>query len=202
MRSLSAMVDDLFELTRLEAGDIQWSIQRVSLDQLVGETVDAMRPQAAAKGIAVETRVPADLAAAEANPEKLQRVLFNLIQNAIRHTPEDGSVTVAAESAGQAIEVEVADTGSGIPALERERIFEPFFRGDASRASGGSGLGLSICRAIIEVHGGRIWLDSAEGGTRVRFTLPRAGSAAAGWNRPLSLRPARERFSSPATGVR
>jgi signal transduction histidine kinase len=174
VRSLSAMVDDLFELTRLEAGDIHWSIQRVSIDQLVGETVDAMRPQAAAKGIAVKTRVPSDLAAAEANPEKLQRVLFNLIQNAIRHTPEDGSVTVAAESADQTIEVEVTDTGSGVPAVERERVFEPFFRGDSSRASGGSGLGLSICRAIIEVHGGRIWLDNADGGTRVRFTLPKA----------------------------
>jgi signal transduction histidine kinase len=178
VRSLSAMVDDLFELTRLEAGDIQWSIQRVRLDQLVVETVEAMRAQADAKRIAVETRVQSDLAAADANPEKLQRVLFNLIQNAIRHTPEDGSVTVAAEAAGQAIEVEVADTGSGIPAAERKRVFEPFFRGDASRGSSGSGLGLSICRAIIEVHGGRIWLDSTDKGTRVRFTLPRADSSA------------------------
>jgi signal transduction histidine kinase len=177
VKSLSAMVDDLFELTRLEAGDIHWSIQSISLDQLVAETVEAMRPQAAAKRIAVETRVQRDLAAAEANPEKLQRVLFNLIQNAIRHTPEDGSVTVAAESAGQTIEVEVADTGSGIPASERERVFEPFFRGDLSRGRGGSGLGLSICRAIIEVHGGRIWLDSTGDGTRVRFTLPRADSS-------------------------
>jgi signal transduction histidine kinase len=202
VRSLTAMVDDLFELTRLEAGDIQWSIQRVSLDELVAETVEAMRAQAAAKGIAVETRVQSDLAAAEANPEKLQRVLFNLIQNAIRHTPEDGSVTVAAESAGQTIEVEVADTGSGVAAVERERVFEPFFRGDGSRGSGGSGLGLSICRAIIEVHGGRIWLDSAEGGTRVRFTVPMAGSSAPGWDRPPSLRPAREGFGRPASGVR
>jgi signal transduction histidine kinase len=185
--SLSAMVDDLFELARLEAGDVQWSIQRVRLDQLVGETVEAMRAQAAAKGIAVETRVEGDLVAAQANPEKIQRVLFNLIQNAIRHTPEDGSVSVAAESAGQAIEVEVADTGSGIPETERERVFEPFFRGDASRGTVGSGLGLSICRAIIEVHGGRIWLTSTETGTRVRFTVPRAGGASsldqlpAGW---------------------
>jgi signal transduction histidine kinase len=173
--SLSAMVDDLFELTRLEAGDVQWSIQRVRLDQLVGETVEAMRAQAAEKGIAVQARIESDLIAAEANPEKIQRVLFNLIQNAIRHTPEDGSVTVAAESAGQAIEIEVADTGSGVPATERERVFEPFFRGDASRGTAGSGLGLSICRAIIEVHGGRIWLAGTEGGTRVRFTVPRAG---------------------------
>jgi signal transduction histidine kinase len=183
VRSLTAMVDDLFELTRLEAGDIQWSMERVRLDQLVGETVDAMRPQAVAKGVAVESHVRNDLAAAEANPEKLQRVLFNLIQNAIRHTPQDGSITVAAESVGETIEVEVADTGSGISAVERERVFEPFFRGDASRGSGGSGLGLSICRAIIEVHGGRIWLDSAGDGTRVRFTLPTADGPESRWNR-------------------
>ncbi|MGH2984414.1 MAG: ATP-binding protein [Solirubrobacterales bacterium] len=176
--SLTAMVDDLFELTRLEAGDIQWSMQRVRLDELVGETVEAMRAQAATKGIAVEARIPDGLDPAEANPEKLQRVFFNLIQNAIRHTPADGSVTVAAESHGKAIQVEVADTGSGIPVGDRERVFEPFFRGDASRASGGSGLGLSICRAIIEVHGGRIWLDDGATGTRVRFTLPRASSQA------------------------
>ena len=100
-------------------------------------------------------------------------MLFNLIQNAIRHTPADGSVSVAAESAGDAIEIEIADTGGGIPAQDRERVFEPFFRGDASRASGGSGLGLSICRAIIEVHGGRIWLDEGGVGTRVRFCSQR-----------------------------
>jgi signal transduction histidine kinase len=185
--SLSGMVDDLFELTRLEAGDIQWSMQRVRLDELVNETVEAIRVQAAAKGIAVESRVPGGMAPAVANPEKLQRVLFNLIQNAIRHTPADGSVTVAAEAADQSIEVEVADTGDGITRGDRERVFEPFFRGDASRASGGSGLGLSICRAIIEVHGGRIWLAEGEVGTRVRFTLPRASADAA----PEGRRPAR-----------
>ena len=172
--ALTAMVDDLFELTRLEAGEIQWSMHRVRLDELVGETVESMRAQAAAKGISVRARIPSGLAPAEANPEKLQRVLFNLIQNAIRHTPADGSVMVAAERAGEAIEIEVADTGSGIPAGDRDRVFEPFFRGDASRGSGGSGLGLSICRAIIAVHGGRIWLDEHGGGTRVRFTLPQA----------------------------
>jgi signal transduction histidine kinase len=186
--SLSAMVDDLFELTRLEAGEIQWSMQRVRLDELVEDTIESMRSQARAKRIAVTAHVPGELAPAEANPEKLQRVLFNLIQNAIRHTPADGSVTVAAEQAGQAIEIEVADTGSGIQAADRERVFEPFFRGDASRASGGSGLGLSICRAIIEVHGGRIWLDRSAVGTRVRFTLPRAGADA---ERALERRPVR-----------
>ena len=179
VQSLSAMIDDLFELTRLEAGDIQWSMRRVRLDELVNETVEAMRAQAAAKGVRVEARVPGDLAPAQANAEKVQRVLFNLIQNAIRHTPADGSVTVVAESSDGAIEVEVTDTGEGVAAADPERLFEPFYRGDASRGSGGSGLGLSICKAIVEVHGGRIWLDDDDPGTRVHFTLPSAPEGAA-----------------------
>jgi signal transduction histidine kinase len=83
-------------------------------------------------------------------------------------------VTVAAEPHDETIEVEVADTGSGVPSADRGRVFEPFFRADPARASEGSGLGLSICRAIVEVHGGRIWLEDCVTGTRVRFTLPRA----------------------------
>jgi signal transduction histidine kinase len=178
IRTLSALIEDLFELSRLEAGDIEWSLQRVRLDELVGETVEAMRAQADAKRVAVQSRVPGDLAPARANPEKLQRVLFNLIQNAIRHTPADGSVTVAAESNGGTVEVEVADTGEGLPPEDRERAFEPFYRGGAfaARAAGdGTGLGLTICRAIVEAHGGEIWFADSRRGARVRFSLPRAG---------------------------
>jgi len=127
--------------------------------------------------VAVHTAVPPDLAPAHANPEKLQRVLFNLIQNAIRHTPADGSVTVAAEANGTTVEVEVADTGEGVPAAERERVFDPFFRGGegAARSGESTGLGLTISRAIVEAHGGMIWLVESDAGTRVRFSLPRAG---------------------------
>jgi len=174
--SLSALIEDLFELSRLEAGDIQWSVQQVALDELVEETVEAMRPHAREKRVAVEALVNGGVATAKANPEKLQRVLFNLIQNAIRHTPADGSVTVAAESEGTQVVVEVADTGAGIDPGDRERAFEPFFRGGtgSARSGDGTGLGLTICRAIVEAHGGRIWFADAPEGTRVRFSLPRA----------------------------
>jgi signal transduction histidine kinase len=177
IRSLSALIDDLFELSQLDAGTIEWSMQRVAIDDLVEETVEAMRSQALARGVDVRLRIPAGLAPAQANPEKLQRVLFNLIQNSIRHTPADGSVTVVAEANGSTVEIGVADTGPGIPAGERERVFEPFFRGDGngdSRTSDGSGLGLTICRAIVEAHGGRIWLADCPTGTDVRFSLPKA----------------------------
>jgi signal transduction histidine kinase len=172
--ALSSLIDDLFELSRLEAGDIGWSLERVPLDELVGETVDAMRVQAELKGVAVLAELPPALAPARANPEKLQRVLFNLIQNAIRHTPADGSVVVRAEPFDGRIEVEVRDTGVGIAPDERDRVFTAFYRGgeDASRTSAGAGLGLAVSRAIVEAHGGQIWLADAPIGTRVRFSVP------------------------------
>ena len=175
--ALSALIDDLFELSRLEAGDISWSLEQVPLRELVGETVEAMRVQAEAKGVLVVANVPDALLPARANPEKLQRVLFNLIQNAIRHTPADGSVVVRAEPVAAGIEVEVADSGDGILPEERDRVFTAFYRGgvDAARSGEGAGLGLAVSRAIVEAHGGRIWLAESAIGTRVRFSLPVAG---------------------------
>jgi signal transduction histidine kinase len=177
LNAMSALIDDLFELSRLQAGDIAWSLEQVRLDELVGETVDAMRLQADARNVEVRAELPPGLRPAHGDPEKLQRVLFNLIQNAIRHTPADGSVVVRARPAGDAVEIEVADTGDGIAADEREHVFEPFFRGgaQAARPSNGAGLGLAISRAIVEAHGGRIWLEDAPRGTRVRFSLPAGG---------------------------
>ena len=172
--AISVLIDDLFELSRIEAGDINWTREQVPLQELVGETVEAMRVQAEAKGVAVLAEVPTTLRPAQANPEKLQRGLFNLIQNAIRHTPADGSVVVRAESVPAGIEFEVADTGDGIAPEERERVFTAFYRGgaDSARTSPGAGLGLAVSRAIVEAHGGRIWLADAAVGTRVRFRLP------------------------------
>jgi signal transduction histidine kinase len=180
VRALSALIDDLFELSRLKAGEIRWTLEHVPLDELVRETVDAMRPHADASKVAVSAELREPLPAAQANPEQIQRVLFNLIQNAIRHTPADGSVTVRVEEALGAVEVEVADSGVGIDAAERDRVFEPFFQGAerASRSNGSAGLGLAISQAIVEAHGGRIWLVDASSGTRVRFRLPVAAPVA------------------------
>ena len=170
--ALGSMIDDLFELSRLEAGDLEWSIDQVVLADLVDETVAAMQVEAEAKGVVVAAELPPLPRLARADPEKLQRVLFNLIHNAIRHTPADGSVTVRAQPAGDWVEVEVADTGQGIALDERERVFDPFVRSEAARPSGGAGLGLAISRAIVEAHGGRIWLADGDVGTRVRFVIP------------------------------
>jgi signal transduction histidine kinase len=172
--SLSAMIDDLFELSRIEAGDIEWSMRQVELAVLVDETVAAMRPEARARRVEVRSELDDARLSARADPEKIQRVLFNLIRNAIRHTPADGSVTVRAEAGAEAVQIEVADTGDGISEEDRSRAFEPFYRGggEAARDSDGAGLGLAICRAIVETHGGHIWIGPSEQGTRVRFSLP------------------------------
>jgi signal transduction histidine kinase len=168
---LSDLVDDLFELSRIEAGDISWTMRQVELGDLIGDTVAAMRAPAQERGVHIAAELPDGAVLAEANAEKVQRVLFNLIQNAIRHTPADGSVTVRARREGGGVEVEVADDGEGIPSGDDERVFEAFYRGDAARGEEGAGLGLAISRAIVEAHGGKIWLEQGRPGTKVHFTL-------------------------------
>ena len=183
VRALGSLIDDLFELSRLEAGEIRWSMEQVQLDELLRDTIEAMRPHADAGGVLVRAELDQPIAPTRGNPEQLQRVLFNLIQNAIRHTPADGSVVVRAEAvAGPAVEIEIADSGAGIAPELRDRIFEPFVQGPSRVAgtNGSSGLGLAIARAIVEAHGGRIWLAETTPGTHVRFSLPAAETAASG----------------------
>jgi signal transduction histidine kinase len=177
VRALGSLIDDLFELSRLEAGDIRWSMEQIWVDELVRETIETMRPQADEERISVRSELVGKLRPARGNPEQLQRVLFNLIQNAIRHTPADGSVVVRAwPAADRAVEVEVADTGDGIDPLISTRLFEPFVQGPsrAEGQAGSAGLGLAIARAIVEAHGGRIWVANDGPGTHIRFTVPAA----------------------------
>jgi signal transduction histidine kinase len=171
VEALTTLIDDLFELSRIEAGEISWTMERIELRGLIDDTVASMRVPAEARGVALAADLPAGEVIARANAEKVQRVLLNLIQNAIRHTPADGSVTVRARAAGDAIEVEVADDGVGIPSTDGDRVFEAFYRGDEARSEDGAGLGLAISRAIVEAHGGHIWLEQGAPGTSVHFTL-------------------------------
>ncbi len=171
VEALTALIDDLFELSRIEAGDIAWSMSQIEVRELIDEAVASMRAAAEARGVTLAAELPAAGLLARANAEKVQRVLLNLIQNAIRHTPADGSVTVRARTDPDGVEIEVADEGEGIAAGDGERVFEAFYRGDEARSEEGAGLGLAISRAIVEAHGGRIWLASAGPGTSVRFTL-------------------------------
>jgi signal transduction histidine kinase len=169
--ALARLIEDLFELSRLEAGDLRWSMQQLALDDLIHETVDVMRPHAEASDVDVRTVIEARDPLTRGDPARLQRMLFNLIQNAIRHTPADGTVTVHMSRARDQLQIDVADTGPGIPPAARDIVFAPFHRLDASRSDDGAGLGLAIARAVVEAHGGRIAIVDADAGTRVRVLL-------------------------------
>ncbi len=174
--SLDTLVDDLFELARIEAGDIDWSFEQLPLDQVMRETVEGMEALAHERGIELGVHA-GEVPPVVGNPEKIQRVLFNLIENALHNTPPGGQVRLSAVPAEEEVEVEVADTGRGIAPGEVGRVFEPLFRGgpEAFRPRNGSGLGLPICRSIVEAHGGRIRIAaSSPEGTRIHFSLPRA----------------------------
>jgi len=179
--SLTQLTEQVFEFSRLEAGDLGGSRVRMSIEEVIRETVVQTRPSAAARDVELELDVSEGLPAVEVAPDRIARVLHNLMQNALAHTPPGGTVRIAARTAQAGVEAEVSDTGSGIAPSERERIFEPFFRGGASaaRTTVGTGLGLAISRAIVEAHGGRIWVAGAEHGTTIRFGLPFAGEASA-----------------------
>jgi len=175
--ALDNLIEDLFELARIEAGDIDWTFEDLSLDQLMRETLEGMTPVAEQRGVELRLASPPDLPPTRANPEKIQRVLFNLIENALHHTPPGGRVRVGADAIGEYVEVEVADTGEGISAGQLDRVFEPLWRGGAASASrprDGAGLGLPVSRSIVAAHGGRIdVVETSPRGTRIRFTLPR-----------------------------
>jgi signal transduction histidine kinase len=170
---LGALIDDLFELARIEAGALTWSMQQFELGEIVEEVIGTLEVEAAQRGIHIAAEM-ADDSVFVGDPARLRRVMLNLLQNAVRHTPEDGSVTVKIERAVDGgFEVEVADSGEGVRPEDRERIFEPFYRGgsEAARTRPGTGLGLAIARAVVEAHGGRIWLADSERGSRFRFSL-------------------------------
>jgi signal transduction histidine kinase len=168
---LAGLVDDLFELTQLDAVAIDAEVERARLADVIRSAVGACRAQATEKGLMLEEHIDGT-GEALCSP-RLVRVLQNILQNAIRHTPADGTVRIEARRRDSAIEITVKDDGEGIPAELRERVFEPFWRGDAARSTPGSGLGLALARRIIETLGGEITIeDGTERGARFRVLIP------------------------------
>jgi signal transduction histidine kinase len=182
--ALNRLIDDLFELTVIDAGGLRLDITAFSLSDLASDTLEAMRVLADRRGIALRGTVAPDVDPVRLSPPHIQRVLNNLVGNALAHTPAGESVTVGVtrERAPDQVCVRVTDTGEGIPPADLPRVFERFYRGERSRAravgadgaaTGGMGLGLAIARALVEAHGGAIGIDSQVGlGTTVWFTLP------------------------------
>lgn len=180
--SLGKLIDDLFEMARLDAGQVALRLEPSAISTLVEETIDAMDAQAARQGVALHAQLGPFIPPVMIDPDRIQRVLYNLVQNAIRHTPADGSVIVEVLDRGPDIQVNVRDNGEGIPSVDLPHVFDRFYRSNKARSRdgdySGAGLGLAIARRLVETHGGRIWVaQPADGGSIFSFTLPKAGSA-------------------------
>jgi signal transduction histidine kinase len=171
---LSRLVDDLQELSRVEAKAYSLDIHSIAVSDLVQTTVRRLAPQATAKRITLHSNVPPDLPPLQADEDRITQVLVNMVANAIQYTPEQGEVTISAARQGDEIHVSVKDSGIGIPPEQLDEIFTRFYRVDKSRsrsAGGGSGIGLTIARHLVEAHGGRIWAESKGDGQGSTFTF-------------------------------
>ena len=197
---LSRLTDDLFQLAQLDAGHFAMQYEPASLSDLVSDSLGSLLPRAAAKGLTISGWVDPQVGLVWMAPLQVGRVLHNLLDNALRHTPEGGTIAVRAAPADGAVVISVQDSGEGISAEDLPRVFERFYRGEQSRSrsAGGSGLGLAIAKGLVEAHGGEIWADSGPGsGACFRFSLPLAPPSASGPGGPASGdRPARY---NPAT---
>ena len=172
---LARLTEDLLELSRIEAGQMELEFRPVRVEYLIESCLETARLKAAQRDLIVEVSIPDGLPPIRGDANRLQEVLQNLLDNAVQYTPERGRIEVSASQVAGAVVLTVADTGIGIPQAEQGRIFERFYRVDAarSREAGGTGLGLSIARHIVDAHGGKLWVESTVGeGSRFHFSVP------------------------------
>ena len=175
IRSLSHLIDDLFELAQLDAGGLRLDLQPGSLSDLISDTIESFSEQARLQKVVLSGSVADDLDPLPMDLQRIGRVLNNLMANALRHTPSGGNIELLARRNEKEVRVEVRDSGEGIQPEDLDQVFERFYRGEKSRnrATGGAGLGLAISRGIVEAHGGRIWVESSPGlGATFIFHLP------------------------------
>lgn len=171
---LQRLVADLQELSRVEAGNFELERRPVSVEELFRSLQKRMSAQFKEKAVQLKIIGAEQLPAVYADEDRLGQVLLNLASNALQFTPEGGTVTLAAAQQNGAVKFVMADTGIGIPAEHLPHIFSRFYRVDKSRSrqAGGSGIGLTIAKHLVEAHGGRIWVENAERGSTFSFTIP------------------------------
>src|SRR5436309_11266297 len=167
-------------MTWLDSGRALLELALQDMQALIDETLEVIRPECEQAGIALRDEIDPQTVPVMADSDRITQVLFNLLDNARRHTPAGGNITISAQPMGEVLRVCVSDTGTGIDAADLPYIFERFYRVDRARtaSAGGSGLGLSIVKAIITAHGGTVSAESsAAQGTRIYFSLPLAAQS-------------------------
>jgi signal transduction histidine kinase len=177
LQTLSSRIEDLFELALIDAGVLTLDRREASLGELISGCLRTVDPEARRRNIRLKANLEAAGPTVWVAPDKVERVLLNLLTNSLRHTPSDGAVSVVVEPNADHVLVAVEDTGVGLAPGAAKRMFERFWRGDGSRtrSTGGAGLGLAIAQGLVRAHGGSIWAESRRtGGARVVFTLPAA----------------------------
>jgi len=171
---LAKLVSELLELSRIESGEMSFQFRQQDINAIMQKAADRFRLQLDKVGLELEIDVPSSLPVI-ADAERIEEVMTNLLTNSLNFTPAPGKITIKARRDDAFIAISVADTGEGIPPSDLPHIFERFYKADKSRGSQGSGLGLSICKHIIQAHGGKMWAESVEGkGSTFSFTLPLA----------------------------
>jgi signal transduction histidine kinase len=176
-KRLAVLINDLLDISRIEAGRIEMKQEQVQIDWIAKRRIEELRPQADEKSISLLLEAPPNLPLMIADADRVGQIFINLIGNAIKFTPDNGKVTVRISISSQngsehdGFHVEVIDTGPGIPADEREKVFDKFRQLGSvqTRQQGGSGLGLSIAAGIVEAHGGQLWVDAGDNGQGCNF---------------------------------
>ena len=191
-QSLLSLINQILDLSKIEAGKMELSLERVELPMLISAVLDSISPLAQEKGLRIDTRFPPGLPAVEGDAARLKQILINLLSNAVKFT-DRGHIEVIAQPSGRMVRIAVKDTGIGISREAQKLIFDEFVQGDGSstRRHGGTGLGLSIVRKLVEMHGGAITVISEPGmGSTFTFTVP-AWATGQGTATPLQPRPLR-----------
>jgi signal transduction histidine kinase len=172
-RHLLELINEILDLSKVEAGRMELEPAALSLPDMLEQALALVRERAARQRLAVTLDVDAAVGIVWADETKLKQVVVNLLTNAVKFTPEGGRVDVAARSRDAEVQVTVRDTGVGIAAEDQARIFEAFQRGDRRASAEGTGLGLTLSKRFVELHGGRIWVESRPGeGSTFGFAIP------------------------------